>query len=121
MILVVGGIASGKRTYVRSLGYADADIDEATLAHGRVLYGLETLLRHGTLDTRQMDALRAKDVVCCCEVGMGVVPIDGEERVWRELVGRTCTELANDAQRVVRMVCGIPVPVKDASEVDSIG
>ncbi|MBR2681904.1 MAG: bifunctional adenosylcobinamide kinase/adenosylcobinamide-phosphate guanylyltransferase [Atopobiaceae bacterium] len=121
MILIVGGIASGKRAYARSLGYTDTDMDEAVLGHGCVLYGLETLLRSGALDAQQIDAVKNKDVVCCCEVGMGVVPVDGEERAWRELVGRTCTELAKDAHEVVRMVCGIPVLLKDTSEVDSIG
>lgn len=117
MILVVGGIASGKRTYVASLGYTKDDTDEAVLADAPVLYGLEELLRQGALNPEQLEAIKAKDVVCCCEVGMGVVPIDPQERLWRETVGRTCAFLAADATRVVRMVCGIPVTVKDTREV----
>ena len=47
------------------------------------------------------------------EVGMGVVPMDAGERIWRERVGRTCSMLASQATRVVRMVCGIPTIIKD--------
>ena len=44
---------------------------------------------------------------------MGVVPMDAGERIWRERVGRTCSMLASQATRVVRMVCGIPTIIKD--------
>lgn len=103
MILVVGGIASGKRTYVQSLGYSDA----------QVVYGLENTLRKGSLSQNELQRLMQKEVVVCCEVGQGVVPIDAREREWRERVGRTCCTLAQHACKVVRMVCGIPVILKD--------
>ena len=113
MILVVGGIASGKRSYVRSLGYRDEQVDGELASGAPVLYGLEDLLRTGPLDSEGMEAALAKEVVCCCEVGQGVVPIDAGDRAWRELVGRTCTTLAARATRVVRLVCGIPCILKD--------
>ncbi len=109
MILVVGGIASGKRTYARSLGYSDEQISTTFSGTTPVLYGLEELLRQGPLSERDLQAVLAKDVVICCEVGQGVVPMDATERAWRELVGRTCTQLAAQADQVVRMVCGIPL------------
>lgn len=102
MILVTGGIASGKRTYVRSLGYSDE----------QVVYGLEELLRAGPLTQEALGSIAQAEVVVCCEVGLGVVPVDAKERAWRELVGRTCCDLARRADTVVRMVCGIPVQVK---------
>lgn len=115
MILVIGGIASGKRTYVHALGYDDAQIARAPSPDLPVLYGLEEVLREGPLDEEALGMVRAAEVVTCCEVGLGVVPMDADERRWRELVGRTCALLARDATEVVRMVCGIPVPLKTAS------
>ena len=107
MILVVGGMASGKRSYVESLGFDSSNFDEGVLGSASVLYGLEDVLRAGALSDDQFEALCAKDVVVCTEVGNGVVPMDKQERVWRELVGRTSAALATRATCVVRMVCGI--------------
>ena len=46
------------------------------------------------------------------ELGYGIVPIDPFDRSWRELTGRICTELAEHADEVIRVVCGIPVVLK---------
>lgn len=113
MILVVGGMASGKRTYVRSLGYADAQIGTSIMSPEPVLYGLEECLRERGLTRAELEALASKDVVTCCEVGQGVVPMDVSDRAWQERVGRTCCELAEHTHKVVRMVCGIPVCIKE--------
>ncbi len=114
MVLVVGGIASGKRTYVASLGYGPHQTSTDPTAPSPVLLGLEEALRAGDLDDEALACVLAKDVVVCCEVGQGVVPVDRGDRDWRERVGRTCALLAGRADRVVRMVCGIPVVLKDA-------
>ena len=84
MILVIGGIASGKRTYVHSLGYDEADFDGDPRSSAPVLLALEELLREGALDEATWTRILAKDVVICCEVGSGVVPIDAGERTWRQ-------------------------------------
>ena len=116
MILVVGGIASGKRSFVRSLGFDDAQMSPKLVGATPVLLDLEELLRNGPLDDGAWQALLCKRVVCCCEVGQGVIPMDAGERAWRELVGRTCACLAAEADEVVRMVCGIPVTLKHAAQ-----
>lgn len=113
MVFVMGGVASGKRTYVASLGYAPSQMGTDVAGPEPVLYGLENALRDGAPNEDMLDALAEKDVVVCCEVGLGVVPADADERAWRELVGRTCCELAGRATKVVRLVCGIPVVVKE--------
>jgi len=51
-------------------------------------------------------------VVVCDEVGMGVVPLEAEGRLWREAVGAAMCLLAERAERVTRVVCGIPVRLK---------
>ena len=115
MILVVGGLVSGKRSYVRSLGYDDEQMGSNVRDGKPVLVELEELLRTGPLDDADFAHVASRDVVCCCEVGMGVVPMDPAERAWREAVGRTCAMLATRATKVVRMVCGIPVVIKEES------
>lgn len=51
-------------------------------------------------------------VVVCDEIGMGVVPLEPEGRLWREAVGAAMCLLADRAERVTRVVCGIPVRIK---------
>ena len=46
------------------------------------------------------------------ELGYGVVPVDPEDRRWREQCGRVCTALAAQCQQVYRVVCGIGVALK---------
>ena len=113
MVLVIGGVASGKRAYVRSLGYGEHEVARSIASPEPVLYGLEERLRSGDLAAHELDALLRKDVVVCCEVGLGVVPMDARDRAWRERVGRTCCMLAQHASKVVRMVCGIPVCIQE--------
>ena len=123
MILVVGGIASGKRTYVRSLGFSDDDMADGVLDDRSVVLNAQELVRiqgaqggelggKGPLPEGLVDALAAKRVVACVEVGSGVVPLERGDRVWRERAGRLTCELAYHADRVVRMVCGIPKDLK---------
>lgn len=46
------------------------------------------------------------------ELGYGIVPMEKNERLWREAVGRICTCLAAEAQEVVRVVCGVGMILK---------
>ena len=54
-----------------------------------------------------------KEVVICQEVGSGVIPLEKEARQMREYTGRLCTALAEQADRVVRLFCGIPTIIKE--------
>ena len=113
MILVIGARASGKRSYVESLGYAPGDIADGVLDARPVLDNLQDLTMPdpegaGALFERLLD----KEVVICDEVGSGVIPIDKGQRLGREATGRLCCRLAARAERVVRLVCGIPTVIK---------
>ena len=55
-----------------------------------------------------------KLIVISDEVGCGVVPIDREEREWREAVGRVCCLLAQRSERVDRVYAGILTCLKGA-------
>lgn len=113
MVLVIGGYASGKRTYVEGLGFtADQIADGVIDALPAVVNVQDAIARDSRTPEQIADALASKEAVSCCEVGSGIVPLDPAERAWREKVGRTCTILAERADSVVRMVCGIPVVLK---------
>lgn len=112
MILIIGAEASGKRAYAESLGYTALDMSEA-LDDKPVLYNLQNLvLRDVEGAPLLFDALLQKELVLCNEVGSGVIPVDANERLGREATGRLCIRLAQRAERVVRMVCGVPTVLK---------
>lgn len=113
MILVIGAAASGKLDYVKQLGYTDAEIADAVIDEKAVLYNLQALVMNDPAAAPQLlPALLAKEVVICDEVGSGVIPIVLQERAAREQCGRLCILLAQQAEQVVRLICGIPTVLK---------
>ena len=115
MILILGGAASGKYTYLESLGYGPEDIADGVLNGSKVLYGLEKLVAADPEGAAALlPALLQKEAVACCEVGSGVIPVRYEQRQAREATGRLCVQLAAHAEKVVRMISGIPVVIKGA-------
>ena len=117
MIFVTGGLASGKRTYVQSLGYSDSQISVGELGDGPVVLDAQELVRDACggkeVDLSALvEQLAAKDIVACVDVGSGVVPLERDERDWRDRVGTLSCALADRADAVVRLTCGVPVALK---------
>lgn len=122
MVLIVGGKAQGKLDYVkRVLGVPEEavarDADAARTA--RVFDGcagwVRLRLRAGADPDAEMDALLEENpglVLLFDEIGCGVVPVEREERLWRETVGRMTCRLARRAERVERVLCGLPMTLK---------
>lgn len=112
MILVVGGACSGKRDFVKdALGFTDEDFSSQAFSTAPVAFDVQDMLR--VCSAADLFAyLREKQVVVCNEVGCGIVPLDPDERQWREDVGRLTCDLAQQATAVVRLVCGIPQVIK---------
>ena len=111
MVLVIGGKGAGKREYVRSLGYADDEMSCDISSAKPVFYSLEEAVReHGAEGL--FDVMKNKEVVICCEVGCGIVPLDKKEREYRDSVGGLCVRLAREAEAVVRVIAGIPQVIK---------
>jgi len=118
MKFVIGGAASGKLTYVRSLGYGETQLANAVLDERPVLYNLQDLVTALNEEapvenfSLLLEALLKKEVVVCDEVGAGVIPGNRKEREAREATGRLCNQLAQQATSVIRLVAGIPIVIK---------
>lgn len=113
MLLVIGAAASGKRAYVKTLGYRDADMADAVWDDRPVLLNLQDLIAAAPARAEDLLApLLEKEVVVCNEIGSGVIPVRAEERELREQTGRLCILLAQQSDKVVRLVCGLPVTLK---------
>lgn len=112
MTLIIGGIGQGKLAYVlQKTGYTPEDVAyHPTDAQSRPIFaGVECWV---DLDVDLLLAKNPHAILLCCEVGCGVVPVKPEERVWREQVGRLCCQLAEKADRVERIFCGLPMVLK---------
>ena len=114
MVLVIGGAGSGKFDYVKSLGYSEEDISDGLIDDRSVVYHLQNIVFDDPDRAPELfDQLLTKQVVVCDEVGSGVIPFLARERQAREATGRLCIRLAERAERVVRLVCGIPTVIKE--------
>lgn len=51
-------------------------------------------------------------VITLKEEGLGIIPMDKSDRRYRECIGKIGCYLATKADRVVRIVCGIPTVIK---------
>ena len=107
MIFLFGPLYSGKKETAMKLLRCDA----AELAR-RAVWDVQDLAgKSGDLPALAEELARY-DVVIATEVGGGVVPVSPEERTAREAAGRLNCLLAQRAETVVRVFCGIPTVLK---------
>lgn len=107
MILITGPLMSGKREYACSLkGCGLSELDRYAVWDVQ-----ERVTPDMTPETLEAlaQALACHEIVIVTEVGGGVVPVDEQERAWRENAGRLSCLLAQRADAVVRVFCGLPM------------
>ena len=122
--IIMGGAFQGKTQYATKiypgLGLTDGfncPLDE--IGNCVAVNKFHSFTRRWLLEGRTKEALltmlennRNLQLLISDEIGYGLVPIDDFEREYREFHGRVMTELAERADRVERVVCGIPQRIK---------
>ena len=99
MLFITGPLYSGKRAFAKHF-------------RGMQIYEVQTLAANAESLPALADELAQYDVVTATEVGGGVVPIDPAQRAAREAAGRLACLLAERADCVVQMFCGLPTVLK---------
>ncbi|MBQ2062006.1 MAG: bifunctional adenosylcobinamide kinase/adenosylcobinamide-phosphate guanylyltransferase [Oscillospiraceae bacterium] len=124
MELIIGGAYQGKLTYaIGKYGLTPGDACDLSngIPHGefRCCYHLEALTRSAAAEGVSADELMDRlmplmncDAVISREVGSGVVPMEPENRLFRELHGEVLRRFAREADSVTRIFCGIPETLK---------
>lgn len=126
MRLIIGGYKQGKLDYLLSetglpeiLVEHGAECDLNGELHGKVLNHLHLLIRRlmeqGNDPEKAIEKIvdEHSDIILICdEIGCGIVPVEPFEREWREMTGRICCALAQRAERVDRVYCGIATTLK---------
>ena len=107
MIFVTGPLFSGKRDYIRrAFRWSEEEMERY------VVWDVQELAEAcGDLEALA-DRLAQNPVVIATEVGGGVVPIDPKERADREAAGRLSCLMAERADTVIRVFCGLPRALK---------
>ncbi|MCC8159930.1 MAG: bifunctional adenosylcobinamide kinase/adenosylcobinamide-phosphate guanylyltransferase [Oscillospiraceae bacterium] len=116
MRFVIGGKNSGKSAFVKNK-YGIADIPQAdydTVMTERAVKDFHLFIRKMMEDNRDIrsvtDKMLAENpdiIIISDEIGYGVVPMDKADREWRECVGRISCYIAENAEKVIRVICGI--------------
>ena len=122
MELIFGGAYQGKTQYAADKYNLEA-ADIFTCA-GPVLDPGARCIRHlerfakacteAGLDPREEFTRQSPGAVCLIadDISCGIVPVDFEERLWREQAGRLISFLAARADTVTRIFCGLPMELK---------
>ena len=126
MILIYGGAYNGKLQYVKD----NYDIKEEHIFYckdnsnidfnKKVIYGLHKFTYENSnnekvsIDYLKENINKLQDkIIICDEINSGIVPINKNERIWREDTGRALQYLSKNANKVVRVFFGIPTVLKD--------
>lgn len=105
MILVIGPLFSGKRAYIQhALGLNEEEFRACAV------WDVQDLAS-GDLSVLA-DRLSENRIVIATEIGGGIVPLDPSERLRRENAGRLSCLLAERADTVIRVICGLPQLLK---------
>ena len=127
MKLIIGGYAQGKlhyvlqryspKSYVVMDGMLPEDTDESekTVVINHFNNWVRAGIAEGKCPEKDVTSFLERYPECIIisdEIGNGIVPIDGFEREYRERTGRMLVELADRAEEVVRVICGIGQKIK---------
>ena len=126
MIFVTGGCFQGKRQWVlqnwqvqpsRTADGAVCSMEEIksadVLDHFHLL--VRRWIQEGKIPADETEKIMAGNpdmMIITDEIGCGIVPMDAEEREWREVHGRICCQLAGRADAVFRVIAGIGQKIK---------
>ena len=124
MILIIGGAYQGKLTWaVNEYGLCESSLYDLSggmpeSAHS-CFYHLEALTKAAYKSGIGANELYSElspfiggSVVISREIGSGIVPMDADDRAWREMHGVLLKMLAHDADSVIRIFCGLPEVLK---------
>lgn len=100
-------VVEGQTAEKEQIGCADIFLNLEEWILRRMKEGEDPGMISGFLQAANPDM-----IVVLQEMGCGIVPIDPQERAWRENCGRVGCNLAEQAEEVYRLTCGIAQRIK---------
>lgn len=122
MILIIGGAYQGKLEYIKN-NYDLKDIDIVngedcsieTAEKGVCLYNYHKLIERLLFNNKNIDDYIENlnySIIISNEIGNSIIPINKDERLLVEKVGRSLCSIAKKAEKVIRIHCGLPIIIK---------
>lgn len=124
MVFIIGGAYQGKLTYAKA-AFDLAPEDIFTCNGTQIDFGRRCVrsIEEFTLACVQAGADAVAyfaahreewedSILICRDIFCGVVPLGAENRAWRQETGRLCRYLSAEAERVVRIFCGLEQRLK---------
>lgn len=115
MDLILGGAYQGKLTWVAAqYGLREGDVCDLArepVRPARCYTHLEALTAQGD-GQDALPLLLAAEAVISREIGCGVVPVERQQRQWRERHGKLLRRLAQESGHVYRIFCGLKEELK---------
>ncbi|WP_040950377.1 bifunctional adenosylcobinamide kinase/adenosylcobinamide-phosphate guanylyltransferase [Gorillibacterium massiliense] len=127
MELYIGGCAQGKLNYVlKQTGiseervvdaatYSDGDVEDGARIFNHFHRWVRSQVKAGKDPEDMIARVLSRNphlIIISDEVGSGIVPMEAEEREYREKLGRILCKLAEKAVKVERILCGIGQKLK---------
>ncbi|MDD6207100.1 MAG: bifunctional adenosylcobinamide kinase/adenosylcobinamide-phosphate guanylyltransferase [Clostridiales bacterium] len=108
MIFIFGGAGQGQEAYAKEQYGEKLLFDFHLKVREWMKQGKDPMEETKSILKEQPDV-----VIVSTEIGCGVVPVDSFEREYREETGRACCYLASQAKKVIRVLCGIGMVIKE--------
>lgn len=131
MELYIGGKSQGKAEYVlKNTGYSEifnehnyVNLIENKINNKKIIINhIHLIIREMVYENRNEEYIwnffdriisdNPDAVIISDEIGNGIVPIDRMERIYRDITGHILVKLAEKADSVIRIICGIAMVIK---------
>ena len=126
MKLITGGAYQGKLDFaIKKYNINTTEIvngetfDVADLSNIRCINNYHLLVKkflengeNPILETNKIISENPDIIIIIDEIGNGIIPLERSERIWREQVGKVGCLLAEKADTVERIICGIAIKIK---------
>lgn len=129
MELYIGGFSQGKLNFVKSLYpnykvFCEDDFEKIlSLKDEKFIWNnfhltIKNLLKAKIESSKIQNDLskiilsNPEIIIISCEIGSGIIPLEKDERFFREFTGRLLCQIAKNSKKVVRIICGLSQQLK---------
>lgn len=112
MIMVTGGSCEDKLGWCIKSKRLSIDITNYENKVLELQKYLRTAFDNNTATDKIYNYIEKFEIIFADEIGCGIVPVDKNERAFRDFYGFVCGKTAERAETVVRIICGIEQIIK---------